>query len=164
MNQTTTPQFEPPIPTYAGQDLPDWQILEFIHALTTKKSVKFHRRKDGGEWIVDVGPKTYSSPCFNHMVYSAAIDTFPRLKALVKGVAPQRVVTKNGSEHIHKTHGRVMVITCHPYDGASLIIQRMETTDPDDDDLVLDTCENSDLGPALPDKAWPFLGFTKSSE
>lgn len=79
----------------------------------------------------------------------------------LKTKQPARAVTAHGSEHIHKKHGRVMVIHCHPHDGASLIIQRMETTDPDDDDLVLDTCENCDLGPALPDSTWPFLGFTK---
>lgn len=68
--------------------------------------------------------------------------------------------TSYGSEHIHRTLGRIMVICSHPHDGGTLIIERQDTSDPDDDDLVLDTCERSDLGPALPTSEWPFLGFT----
>jgi hypothetical protein len=68
-----------------------------------------------------------------------------------------KLMITHGSEHIHKKWGRVMVFTCHPHDGCCLIIER---TDPlEDDELVMSHCEASDLGPALADKVWPFLGF-----
>jgi hypothetical protein len=63
------------------------------------------------------------------------------------------------AEYQHREWGRVLVLGCHTFDGACLIIERMETTDPDDDDLVLDTCEASDLTPAEGSE-WPWLGFT----
>jgi len=63
------------------------------------------------------------------------------------------------SEYTHKVWGRVLAITSHPHDGACLIIERQETTDPDDDGHVLDTCEASDLTPAE-GSHWPYLGFT----
>ncbi len=74
-----------------------------------------------------------------------------------------RLNLQHGSEHMHKDWGRVMFIHCHPQDGASLVVERQSTTDPDDDDHVLATCESSDLGPALPDSAWPYLGFTSEA-
>lgn len=67
--------------------------------------------------------------------------------------------TKRPAEYMHRTWGRVLLIGCHPHDGAYLIIERMATIDPDDDDHVLDYCEASDLTPVDGD-LWPFLGFT----
>lgn len=64
-----------------------------------------------------------------------------------------------GAEYMHPAWGRVMVIGCHPHDGACVIVERMSTTDPDDDDLVLDRCEYSDLT-SVEGSCWPFLGFT----
>lgn len=64
-----------------------------------------------------------------------------------------------GAEYMHSKWGRVMFVSSHPHDGACKIIQRMETANPFDDDLVLDTCERSDLSPAE-GRLWPFLGFT----
>lgn len=67
--------------------------------------------------------------------------------------------TARPAEYTHRTWGRVLLIGCHPHDGACLIIERQETTDPDDDDHVLDTCEASDLE-LVEGSEWPFLGFT----
>lgn len=66
---------------------------------------------------------------------------------------------KMGYEYWHARHGRVLVLASHPMDGACLVIQRQETTDPDDDDHVYDNCEASDLT-AVEGSAWPYLGFT----
>jgi hypothetical protein len=63
------------------------------------------------------------------------------------------------TEYLHREWGRVLVLGCHTFDGACLIIERMSTTDPDDDDLVLDACEASDLSPAE-GSLWPYLSFT----
>lgn len=68
-----------------------------------------------------------------------------------------------GAEYMHCDWGRVLVIGCHPFDGACLIIERQETTDPDDDDHVLDRCEASDLAPAE-GSLWPYLGFTSPTK
>lgn len=63
------------------------------------------------------------------------------------------------TEYTHPVWGRVLLIGCHPHDGALLIVQRQETTDSDDDDHVFDSCESSDLTPAE-GSCWPYLGFT----
>lgn len=65
-----------------------------------------------------------------------------------------------GAEYWHRDWGRVMLISSHPRDGGCIIVERQETTDPDDDDLVLDTCERSDLFMLPLQKQWPYLGFT----
>jgi hypothetical protein len=65
-----------------------------------------------------------------------------------------------GTEYWHTTQGRVMLVATHPHDGATVIIERQETTDPDDDDHVFDTCERSDLWNLTPQGQWPYLGFT----
>lgn len=63
-------------------------------------------------------------------------------------------------EFWHRVHGRVLVIGCHPHDGACLVIERQIDTDPEADDQVLDTCERSDLSHVEPQDQWPYLGFT----
>lgn len=65
-----------------------------------------------------------------------------------------------GKEYWHRTWGRVLLIGGHPIDGGTLVIERQETVDPDDDDHVLDTCESSDLSDLEVQGQWPYLGFT----
>lgn len=67
---------------------------------------------------------------------------------------------KAGTEYWHRSWGRVLLIGGHPIDGATLVVERQETTDPDDDDHVLDTCESSDLEDLALQDQWPYLGFT----
>lgn len=89
------------------------------------------------------------------------IDSLPDNPDTIANVLPARLnEIERGKEYMHKEWGRVMVISSHPHDGACLIIERMETTDPDCDDLTLDTCESSDLTETQGSN-WPFLGFTK---
>lgn len=69
------------------------------------------------------------------------------------------VHASRGLEYMHRTWGRVLLIGCHPHDGACLIVERMAGIDPDEDDQEFATCEASDLEPAEGSE-WPFLGFT----
>lgn len=65
-----------------------------------------------------------------------------------------------GTEYWHRTWGRIMYVGGYPPDGSTLVIERQETTDLDDDDHVLDTCERSDLFLLEVQDQWPYLGFT----
>lgn len=69
-----------------------------------------------------------------------------------------------GDEFMHIKWGRIMVVYSHPHDGACLVIERQETTEPDCDKRVFDSCERSDLIGPLPDRKWPYLGFTSPTE
>lgn len=65
-----------------------------------------------------------------------------------------------GTEYWHTNWGRVMFVASHPHDGATVIIERQETVDPDDDDRVFAICEHKDLWHISPQDQWPYLGFT----
>lgn len=67
-----------------------------------------------------------------------------------------------GQEYWHKVWGRVLLLASHPHDGATLVIERRETTSRDDDDHVLDSCESSDLEDLELQDQWPWLGFTSA--
>ena len=66
---------------------------------------------------------------------------------------------EHGKEYQHRDWGRVLVVGWHPHDGALLVVERRPTTDPEDDELMFDGCEASDLSP-VEGEQWPWLGFT----
>lgn len=69
---------------------------------------------------------------------------------------------KPGAEFMHRELGRVMFVASHPHDGATLIVEGMSTTDPEDDDQAFYICERHDLTPVAGSE-WPYLGFTERS-